>query len=350
MRVRRASMLGLAVCAVLALSASPIHAAARDVPGSDARDPQAKLRKLAVGVSMPDGTDLGELDAFRASIGGRRVATWTIWRNWGHPAFRPFPMAAAQGARARGAVPMIWWEPIDPADWSDTTYTRHQNIIDGLHDDYVREFATDAREYGHTVLLRFAHQANSDYLPWAWDYSDTDDNTIRTFKLAWRHVWRIFREVGATNVKWVWSIATQTCAGDCLGRPLGYPGNHFVDYMGFTWENWAGAGPDSVVPSEPWVSMVAGFRPIVKRLSAVSRKPIMAVATASGPHGGNKARWVRNGYRGVHRKLPRVVAVMWLNVDLSGPPHLHRDWSLSGAALAAYAEIAARPEFRGRIR
>lgn len=349
MQVRSTMALGIVLVTALAVS-SGSTLAARDEPAASAALSFDGQRKVAIGVSTPDGRDMAQLDAFRDSIGGRRVATWTIWTNWGHESFRRFPMAAAMSARERGAVPFVWWEPLRPGDPSDPTYSRHRNIIDGLHDDYIREFALDAKRFGSTVLLRFAHQANSDYLPWAWDYSKADDNTIKTFKLAWRHVHRIFDEVGASNVKFVWSIATQTCAGDCLKRPLGYPGDAWVDYMGFTWENWGLAGPGSAVPSRPWQPMLKGFKPIVRRLSAVSRKPIVAAAVASGPDGGNKARWVRRGYRAVYRELPRVKAIMYLNVDLSDAPAYHRDWSLGGWSLKSYASIADLARFKGRIR
>ena len=337
----------------LALSGGLCAAAVRDVTDPATEAFTADLRKVALGVSIPDGRDLGQLDDFRASIGGQRVATWTIWSRWGDPGRNAFPMEAARGARARGAVPVIWWVPT-PGE----QYASHQNIIDGVHDEYIRAFAREARRYEHTLLLRFAHQANSDYLPWAWDYSETDGNTRGTFKRAWRYVHRIFRDVGARNVKFVWTVATQTCAGDglevsadvtnCLARPLGYPGHRWVDYTGFTWENWAEASPDSTVQSEPWITMLKGFRPIVRRLSAVSGKPILAVAIASAPDGGNRAKWIRRGYRGVYRHLPRIKAIMYLNVDLLGLGH--RDWSLSGRSLEAYADIAATPRFQGRIR
>jgi mannan endo-1,4-beta-mannosidase len=343
MRVRSATVAGIVLSAVLGVS--PVAAAPRTV---------------ALGVSMYPGTDPARLDDFRASIGGQRVATWTIWTGWDPEGSGAFPAAAVTGARQRGAVPIIWWEPYPCCEPDDPRWSRNRNIADGLYDDYIRDFARQAKESGRLILIRFAHQANSDYLPWAWDYSATDDNTVRTFKAAWRHVVRTFRKVGATNVRWVWTVATQTCAGDgkrvsagvrnCMSRPLGYPGHKWVDYMGFTWENWGDAGPGAVVGSKAWVSMLDGFRPIVRRLSRVSTKPIMAVASASAPGGGDQARWIRQGYRQVHRHLPRVVAVMWLNVDLSGAPHFHRDWSLGGLALEAYAEIAARPEFQGRIR
>ena len=228
------------------------------VAGIGGGSADAATRKVALGVGMYNGTDLSMLDGFRDSIGGQRVAAWTIWRGWNPANNGIFPTAAAVGARERGATPVIWWEPYSCCDPANPKWTRNLNITSGLYDDYIRAFARDAKAFGTRVLLRFAHQANSDYLPWAWDYSTSDDNTVDTFIASWRHVHRIFDDVGATNVKWVWTVATQTCAGDgkevaftvtnCMSRSLGYPGNAWVDYMGFTWENWATAGPGSVDP------------------------------------------------------------------------------------------------------
>jgi hypothetical protein len=344
--------MGIAVAAAGAILLSAL------LVGVAARDTDAATRKVAIGVAIHNGMDLTALDSFRSSIGGRRVAIWTIWRGW-DPGGRPFPMAALVGARERGATPVIWWEPYIAPGAPDPKWTRNLNITAGLYDDYIRGWARDAKAFGSTILLRFAHQANADYLPWAWDFSATDDNTVQTFIAAWRHVHRIFDEEGATNVKWVWSVATQTCAGDgktvaftvsnCMSRPLGYPGNAWVDYMAFTWENWATAPSGSVVGSGPWIPMIDGFKPVVDRLKRVSDKPIYAVAISSAPDGGNRANWIRNGYQAVHRDLPRVVAISWLHVDLSGPPTLHRDWRLTGTSLDAYAEIAAMTKFQGRI-
>jgi hypothetical protein len=135
-----------------------------------------------------------------------------------------------------------------------------------------------------------------------------------------------------------------------MSRTLGYPGHEWVDYMGFTWENWATAPSGSVVPSGPWIRMIDGFKPVVERLRRLSTgKPIIAAAMASAPDGGNRANWIRNGYEAVYDQLPQVKAIVWLHVDLSGSPTFHRDWRLTGSSLDAYAEIAAKTRFKGRI-
>jgi hypothetical protein len=314
---------------------------------------------VALGISIWDGRDLTRLDDFRAAIGGHRVASWTIWSPWGDPQRSAFPMGAANGARDRGAVPVIWWEPYDPDDPNDVSHSRLKHIVSGRHDAYIRAYARDAKQYGGRIILRFAMQANSDYLPWAWDFSSTDSNTIDIFKSAWRRVHGIFRDVGAKNVKFLWTVATQTCAGDglkvaytvtnCMDRPMGYPGDSYVDYVGFTWENWAEAPAGSDVPSGPWIGMLEGFRPVVRALGRITDKPVMAAAIASAPQGGDKPAWIRDGYQDVYASLRKVKAIMYLNLDLSGPPHFDRDWSLKGASRAAYADIAALPRFQGRI-
>lgn len=348
MRIRATVSLGVIAATALTLVATPAFAARANIVDPDTSSPDAQ-RRLRLGISMSPGHDISVLDDFQASIGGTRSATWTIWTNFNA---RPdFPTEAAEGARARGAVPFIWWVPgRGPGGDGDTTYSRNQNIIDGLHDAYIRQYARDAADFGTTILLRFAHQGNADYVPWGWDFSDSDDNTVATYKAMWRHVHRIFREEGADNVKWVWSIATQTCAGNCLRRPLGYPGNSYVDFMSFTWENWGKAPPGSDHPTERWISMINGLRPIVKRLKRVSGKPIIAAAIASGPAPLNKARWIRRGYWAVYRELPRIKAIMYLNTDLSGAPLLDRDWSLHGAPLRAYASVASKRPFKARFR
>ncbi|CAN5790961.1 hypothetical protein BH23CHL8_BH23CHL8_09960 [soil metagenome] len=296
-------------------------------------------RKVALGVAIPNGSDIQALDAFTASIGGNAPAIWAIWRSWGsvNPSF---PMSVAYAVRERGATPFIWWEPVKPNDFSDPTYSRHQNITRGDHDAYIRQFARDAKTYGGKVLLRFAHEANSDYFPWS---VSRFDNSNATFIAAWRHVHGIFQAEGATNVRFVWSVAKKACSGGCNPYTAMYPGDAYVDVMGFSAYNWAGA-----FGGEGWTSMYQSYQRVTRLLREISSKPIMAAETGSNPDGGDKAAWIRDGYREVYERLPDVEAIVYLHADLRDVGH--PDWRLSSplAALSAYAEIAALPQFSAR--
>jgi beta-mannanase len=121
-----------------------------------------------------------------------------------------------------------------------------------------------------------------------------------------------------------------------------YPGDAFVDYLGFSNYNW-GAQRDE------WVPMVKGFRRVTHDLASISGKPIVAAENGCNPHGGDKAEWIRAGYRAVYDELPQISAIVYLDADLRSMGH--PDWRLSspGAALAAYREIAALARFHGRL-
>lgn len=294
-------------------------------------------RRVALGVATPD-VGIAELDSFSEAVGAR-PAIWVIWSQWGRAATKGFPMAQAEALRDRGIQPMVWWEPVKPGDLSDPTYPRHMNIIAGDHDAYIREWARDARDFGEPLLLRFAHEMNNGYFPWS---VDSFDNSPTTFKSAWRHVVDIFRAEGATNVKFVWSVAKKSCEGGCNPYIEIYPGDAYVDIMGFSGYNWGAH------PGKSWTSMYESFRRVTGKLREISHKPIMAAETGSNPLGGDKADWIRNGYRRVYAELPDIEAIVYLDADLRDVGH--PDWRIASPAdaLTAYAEIAGLARFDTR--
>lgn len=339
----RVGMIGLAL---LMLAAGPVMAVSRDAAIDDGVNLAAKQpaqRKVALGVSRWDGRDMSALDAYIASVGGRAPATWTIWSSWGSAQTRAFPTAAAQGARSRGAAPMIWWQPEKPSDQTDCTYSNYANIVAGNHDQYIKAFARDAKSYKKTVLLRFAHEANAaNDFPWTVGKCGND---VPSYLAAWRHVHDIFASVGATNVKFIWSVAKRSCAvvAGCNPYLEFYPGDAYVDYMGFSAFNWGSH------PGKTWASMELSFRRVTQLLGQISTKPIIAAETASNSEGGDKAAWIRDGYPEVYAKFPQIVAIAYLDVDLRDAGH--PDWRLKSPpeALQAYAEVVAQSGFQGQI-
>ena len=265
-----------------------------------------KLRTVALGVSMWPGRSLAELDAFTASIGGRTPATWSIWSQWGDPSTREFATAVAKGVKERKATPIIWWEPVDPSDLSSPTYARLANVVAGDHDAYIRRFARDAKAFKSPVIVRFAHEGNGRFFPWG---VDSFDNDAATYVAAWRHVHGIFREVGAKNVELPVERREAGLRRRLQPLPAVLPGRRLCRLHGLQ-QLQLGRERDE------WVPMVRGFRPITNKLMEVSGKPIVAIETASNDDGGDKAAWITNGYTGVYTEFPRIVAIVYLNVDL----------------------------------
>ena len=149
--------------------------------------------------------------------------------------------------------------------------------------------------------------------------------------------------VGATNVKFLWSVAKQGCPGGCNPYAAFYPGDAFVDYMGFSNFNW-GAKRDE------WVPMVKGFRRVTNNLAEISSKPIIAVENACEPERRRQGRLgPATGTGPYTTSCPASSGSSTSNVDLRSIGH--PDWRLSNpaGALAAYREITALPQFQGRL-
>jgi len=303
--------------------------------------------------------DMAVVDATIERLGAV-PATWTLWSDWGsrggESACRPglgrcaFPTEAAAGLMERGITPFIWWTPVGPPGPMRREFARYIHIINGQHDEYIREWATAARDHRGPIILRFAHEMNGRWYPWG---ITQYDNTAARFVEAWQHIWEIFQEVGATNVLFLWSPAREYCVG-CVSEYRYedfYPGNKYVDYVGLNAYNGA---------RSRWRSLATVLEKPMARLQEVTRtpklprgKPVILGEVGSHHLGGDKAAWLTEGYDEVFRRWPRVQAIVYFDVDMRPRNKTHLDWRLAwpadGSAVAAYRELASQPRFKGRI-
>jgi hypothetical protein len=335
--VRRSLVLaGMTALAIASLAAAPVAA----------RPP------IALGVSNAASTDMAAVDAFSASM-GVAPATWTLWSSWGDRGGQAqcsegvgscaFPRTAADGLRERGITPLVYWQPTDPADPGAGRYERYRPIVEGRHDRYIRAWARSARDFGKPVIVRFAHEMNGTWFPWS---LTNFDNTPGRFQDAWRHIVRLFREVGADNVAFLWS-PFQTCS-TCAPWEYEafYPGNAYVDYVGVTALNWGDATWTSLdgLLAEPLTMLRRLTRTPGDRLG----KPVILPETGSNHIGGDKAAWIRDGYQSAYAAWPALRLIVYFDYDttFAGQP----DWRLvqppDGSAVAAFQALAVLPEFR----
>ena len=312
----------------------------------------AARQPISLGISMGgNGRNLSALDNFTASIGGNQPALWSIWSQWGSRGSSwncytdgpsagtcRFPTETVEALPA-GVLPVIWWEPWNPDNWEKGRFERYKRIVQGKHDSYIRKWARDAAAYGDRIVLRLAHEANGNFFPWS---IRTFDNNATNYKKAWRRIWQLFQQEGATNVEFLWSVSKQSCRG-CNPYAKVYPGDKYVDWAGITAFNWG--------PKKTWIPLVTAMARPMKQVQAITKKKIILAETASHFRGGNKAAWIKYGYNKAYRQWPRLRAIIYLNVDRRVDKH--PDWRLvkpnDGSALAAYAAIAAKPEFQGSL-
>ncbi|MEX2548352.1 MAG: glycosyl hydrolase [Chloroflexota bacterium] len=314
------------------------------IPASSGSVADAAVRQVALGVSVWDDQNPAEVDAHIAAV-GTTPAIWTVWSDWGW-ADKNFPTAFMNELKSRGIVPMVNWQPIGPGD--ECSLWSLDPIINGVHDAYIRQWAQDAKAYGGRVIVRFAHEMNGYWFPWG---ASRCTNTPAKFKQAWIRIWNIFRGVGgegATNVKFLWSpYGTSQLKAH-------YPGKKYVDYAGFTAFNW---GPNGLsgAPSAPWRTMKANYKTTVRAISRVARrKPLIAAETGAAylPNCAScdKVAWIRTGYPAVYAKWPRIVAIVYFDIDLTVIAN-QPNWRLDSpaGALAAYRNVANDARFQGRI-
>jgi hypothetical protein len=240
-----------------------------------------------------------------------------------------FPTEAMNNARNYGAIPVFsWGSEASPRSSAEQPAFSLGNLTNGTYDNYIREFAEEAKAWGHPFFLRFDWEMNGNWFPW---YEGVNGNSPGEFVAAWRHVHDIFSAVGATNATWVWCpyadtekrLQTQNLKGL-------YPGGAYVDWTCLDGYNW---GRNPVNP-RPWRSFSEIFDPAYKQLTKkiAPRKPLMLGEFASSSFGGQKALWIKKMFQDLPTRYPRVRALIYFNtVDRNV------DWPLQTSLKASRA-------------
>lgn len=234
---------------------------------------------------------------------------------------------------ARGAVPMITWEPFrsDDAAVAQPAYAPAA-IAAGRYDAYIRRAAAEAAAFKRPFFLRFAHEMNGSWAPW----ERVAGNTPTDYVAMWRHVVSLFRAAGASNVRWVWS-ANVVGGGVAPFEPY-YPGDAWVDDVALDGYNWG------VVKQSRWRPFAGVFGESYDALSALTRKPLLITETSSAELGGSKAAWIDGIATALAQRLPRVRALIWFDRDQE------TSWSVASSpgALQAFRRLVRTPLLAGR--
>ncbi|WP_250448198.1 glycoside hydrolase family 26 protein, partial [Actinotalea sp. C106] len=274
-------------------------------------------RTVPIGATIPWGP-LDTTALANRTAGWGTAPSYLLWyTGFGEPA-DPAKLAAV---RAAGAVPVITWEP-----WN---YTRGpvqpeyamDRVVAGDHDTYITEFARTLAADGGPVHLRFAHEMNGTWYPWA---AGVNGNDAADYVAAWKHVHRVFAEQGATNVTWVWS--PNVVFPDSTPLANLYPGDAFVDVVGVDGYNWG--------TSQSWSSWYTGseiFAPTLDEVRALAPgKPILITETASTELGGDKATWITELFAYLAAQ-PDVVGLVWFDENKE------TDWRVDSSSTSAAA-------------
>jgi hypothetical protein len=297
--------------AVLALTLGVTAAGPLEAAGAKGKQPRPAKSRVAVGIYLP-GADRNPavVDAYAHGV-GRQPAILHLYKTWSE---LPFDHAALGAIWARGSMPLVTWEPWGEFEGAGIPLAE---IAVGHRDAYIAEAARQAAAWGGPMFVRFAHEMNGSWYPWG-------ANDPIVYKDAWRRVVSIFRQEGATNVKWVW------CPYVDYGRlPFKryYPGHEWVDWAGFDGFNWG----------QPYQSFRTIFDESYAKMVRLTRRPLMIPETGTiegSP--GSKAAWIRRAFRRNLPHYPNIRALVWFSdVHPRG-----MDWRVDTSASAFGALVA----------
>jgi hypothetical protein len=217
----------------------------------------------------------------------------------------PFDMSFAQMLHQHGIIPFV---QIDPTDASVAA------IAAGTYDPYLRTYADSVRDFRHAVVIGFGHEMNA---PWySWGYGHVSP---ATFVAAWRHIVTLFRQEGAQNVTWLWTIeADQAGTGPVSAW---WPGPQYVTWIGIDgYYYYASDTFDSVFGTT--IDQVRGF----------ASKPVLLSETAVGP-AANPVSNILNLFKGM--LTYKTLGLVWFDKDQQGEGGIdHQDWRIENDPLA----------------
>ena len=250
---------------------------------------------------------------------------YTAWSAGGD-----FPVEAVGRLADLGTLPAMTWEPWDPAAGVEQPAYALRRIAAGDHDAYLTRWARQVRAYQRPLVVRFAHEMNGTWYPWA---AGVNGNTAADYVAAWRHVRSVFARQRANNVIWTWSPNIPYPGSSPLG-PL-FPGDKAVDRVGLDGYNWS-----TLLEGTAWTSFADTFGPGLAELRSLSNRPLVVGETASTEVGGDKALWVREMFAAL-AEHPELRTVTWFDLDKE------TDWRVGSSAGSRQAFLDGLPGYLG---
>lgn len=243
-----------------------------------------------------------------AQAAGKRPNIIGYFSGWAEP----FDTSFARQVHSHGAATIV---QIDP------TFASITAIAAGDYDSYLRSYADSVRDFGQPVIIGFGHEMNA---PWySWGYKHV---APKTFVAAWRHVVTVFRDQGADNVTWLWTI----------NQDLSNTGPVASWWPGGSYVTWVGIDGYYYRPSDTFAHV---FGRTIDQVRAFTSKPVLLSETAVGPKAGQPIK-INDLFEGMRRY--QTLGLVWFDIGQHNGIY-HQDWRIenSKAAEAAFRRGAA---------
>jgi mannan endo-1,4-beta-mannosidase len=284
---------------VLQNSDRGVHAVLPSLPTATPT-PQSKTGSY-IGVFQPEAPEsYAGITAFTNTTGvsPRVVSYYSGW-------LEPFQSVFAAEAVRHGALPLV---QIDPTNISLAA------IASGQYDNYLRSYADSVHSFGHKVILGFGHEMNAGWYSWGWKHTRP-----KVFVAAWRHIVDVFRQQGADNVVWMWTVNVDPASDSAIKSPARWwPGGAYVDWVGI----------DGYYLKQSW-SFAPLFGPTIKIVHSLSRLPVPILISEVGAPASDQPAKIADLFAGI--RAYGLLGFIWFDSNGS------RDWALTTpAAIAAF--------------
>lgn len=272
-----------------------------------------KKTPIKIGLVVEDYSNRSGLISNREKELGRNISQISIFKQFGFSSNKYLVAEDLAHIKSRGITLMISWEPWNPTEGLNQSVDYLKEIPEGKHDEYIKSFATQIKDFGAPVNMRFGHEMNGDWYPWG-----TRPNE---YIQAYRRIKELFKNEGVTNTTWVWSV--NTSPSQTIGDY--YPGSEYVDIIGIDGFNFG-----TSQPGHTWVSFGQIFNQSYNIVLSYN-KPVIISETASSEIGGNKSEWINDMFASIRRDYPQITEIVWLDLNKE------TDWRIDSSASSKQA-------------
>lgn len=275
-----------------------------------------KAHEIEIGAFVAVNPPTAEMLKAFERLSGRHVSSVLWYQGWNASDQPLLPTATLIEVRDHDGydthtISHVTWEP-----WVDL-----KDIADGVYDPYLTSYATEARDWGEIIRLRFAHEMiqnnvldGGEWYPWQDQPAD--------YIAAFRHAHDVFDAVGATNVEFVW--CPNNYPFDLNVVRLYYPGSDYVDWLCMDGYNWSNRDGQPGWPDWQWFDDIFYnlYHTFIDNENVFGEKPVMIGEFSSceaGPHEQpeqTKAAWITNTFDRIESSdYSKIQAFYWFNID-----------------------------------
>ncbi|MFZ1041090.1 MAG: glycosyl hydrolase [Anaerolineales bacterium] len=272
----------------------------------------------AKGASGGGPTFASQLPQFQADLGGRLPGILNFYTDF----LTPLPLTDLQTIEAKGSIPLISWGGAGSCATSSIPSGQYTSgIAAGQYDQQITQYANSLKAFGHPVFVR-----------WFWEMNLGKKNDpcngsagASGYVAAWRHIYTLFHQAGATNVAFVWCPAL---SAGLTGADNFYPGADYIDWIGI----------DGYLKDSNTASSFAELFGAWYAKYVTYQKPLIVVETGAPQN--DQANYFNGIGQSVPTQFPDLKAILYF--DALGN---NGDWALTQPGLEAFAQLLANPYF-----